>query len=275
MRYTQAPLSFIGQKRFFLNDFNGVLKQNIPDGGEGWTIVDVFGGSGLLAHNARQVLPNARVIYNDYDDYAGRLGKIDATNRLLRRLGALLADCPKETKLDAGKKAEVLQLLEGFQEDYDALSVINWLTFSGNSVKNLAALKKASLYNNLRKRDNPEAHGYLDGLEIVREDFGALMKKFHGDERALLVCDPPYLMTQQGSYKIENRFGLFDFLRLFSLLRAPFVYFSSKRSEAREFIDFWNAENPHNTRADGYQVIRRKSSINHNARYIDEMLYKF
>lgn len=60
--YASAPLPFVGQKRNFINHFKKVLNEHIDSDGEGWTIVDVFGGSGLLAHNAKRLLPKARVI---------------------------------------------------------------------------------------------------------------------------------------------------------------------------------------------------------------------
>ncbi|MFN3564223.1 MAG: hypothetical protein ACK4V8_07230, partial [Moraxella osloensis] len=62
--YSKAPLSFIGQKRNFIKAFRHIINANIIDYGEGWTVVDVFGGSGLLAHNAKYLLPKATVIYN-------------------------------------------------------------------------------------------------------------------------------------------------------------------------------------------------------------------
>ena len=43
--YKAAPLPFIGQKRLFLKDFKAMLAE-IEGDGEGWSIVDVFGGSG-------------------------------------------------------------------------------------------------------------------------------------------------------------------------------------------------------------------------------------
>ena len=79
--YKAAPLPFIGQKRLFLKDFKAMLAE-IEGDGEGWTIVDVFGGSGLLAHTAKRAKPKARVIYNDYDNYSERLANIDSTNAL-------------------------------------------------------------------------------------------------------------------------------------------------------------------------------------------------
>lgn len=52
----------------FLQHFRQILNDNIE--GDGWTIVDAFGGSGLLSHTAKQLKPQARVIYNDFDNYA-------------------------------------------------------------------------------------------------------------------------------------------------------------------------------------------------------------
>ena len=51
--FKQAPLPFIGQKRMFLKHVEIVLNKHIDGEGEGWTIVDVFGGSGLLSHTAK------------------------------------------------------------------------------------------------------------------------------------------------------------------------------------------------------------------------------
>lgn len=67
--FKQAPLPFVGQKRQFLKHFEQVLNDNIPGNGEGWIIIDAFGGSGLLSHTAKQLKPEARVIYNDFDGY--------------------------------------------------------------------------------------------------------------------------------------------------------------------------------------------------------------
>ncbi len=66
--FKQAPLPFIGQKRLFLQHFEKLL-EHIPDDGEGWTIVDAFGGSGLLSHVAKRLKPKSTVIYNDFDGY--------------------------------------------------------------------------------------------------------------------------------------------------------------------------------------------------------------
>ncbi|UZA02060.1 hypothetical protein [Moraxella bovis] len=38
----------------FLKHFEKILKDNVANDGEGLTVLDVFGGSGLLAHNAKR-----------------------------------------------------------------------------------------------------------------------------------------------------------------------------------------------------------------------------
>ncbi|TCP17322.1 TP901 family phage tail tape measure protein [Nicoletella semolina] len=78
--FKQTPLPFIGQKRMFLNHFQKVLS-HIPSDGEGWTIVDIFGGSGLLSHIAKHHKPKDRVIYNDSDGYTERLQHIAEINQ--------------------------------------------------------------------------------------------------------------------------------------------------------------------------------------------------
>lgn len=56
----------------FLKHFANILDR-IPDEGKGWTIIDAFGGSGLLSHVAKHLKPKATVIYNDFDGYTERL----------------------------------------------------------------------------------------------------------------------------------------------------------------------------------------------------------
>lgn len=93
--FTSAPLPFMGQKRRFINEFKEALKTF-----DSKTIfVDLFGGSGLLSHITKRERPDARVIYNDYDDYHIRLENIDKTNKLLADLRKLVVNIPKKHKL--------------------------------------------------------------------------------------------------------------------------------------------------------------------------------
>lgn len=67
--YNTAPLPFMGQKRRFVNQFREALREFST----ATTFVDLFGGSGLLSHITARERPDARVIYNDFDDYHLRI----------------------------------------------------------------------------------------------------------------------------------------------------------------------------------------------------------
>lgn len=69
----------MGQKRRFVGEFKKALGQF----SEATVFVDLFGGSGLLSHIAKQERPDAQVIYNDFDDFHLRLQNIPRTNALL------------------------------------------------------------------------------------------------------------------------------------------------------------------------------------------------
>ncbi|KOE30132.1 hypothetical protein D17P3_0311685, partial [Aggregatibacter actinomycetemcomitans D17P-3] len=131
----QAPLPFVGQKRQFLKHFKAILNEQIPGDGEGWTIIDTFGGSGLLAHTAKQLKPRARVIYNDFDGYAERIKHIDDINRLRRKIAALLSGVARQKRVtDKAIKTEIVKTIEAFDGYVDLASLASWLLFSGQQV---------------------------------------------------------------------------------------------------------------------------------------------
>ena len=81
--YSAAPLPFMGQKRRFAKS---VQKLVIEEFSDKTVFIDLFGGSGLLAHVVKQVRPDATVIYNDFDNFSERLGNVDITNSILAEL---------------------------------------------------------------------------------------------------------------------------------------------------------------------------------------------
>lgn len=85
-RFSSSPLPFRGSKRYYVRRFREVLAQTQDID----TVVDLFGGSGLLSRVAKDTLPNCRVIYNDFDHYDTRLANAANTNALLRSIAPLL-----------------------------------------------------------------------------------------------------------------------------------------------------------------------------------------
>ncbi len=274
--YKSAPLPFTGQKRQFIRHYIKVLEQYLPGDGSGWTIVDGFGGSGLLSHVAKQTKPQARVIYNDFDGYVERLHHIPDTNRLRQALFRLLKEVPRETRLSCTLKASVQRVIERFDGYLDLHAVAAWLLFSGQQVASMEELDRKHFYNCIRRSDYPTAEGYMNGLEVRHQSYETLLPEFVTNPKALLVFDPPYVCTKQGAYRLEQYFGMVEFLRLMRLVRPPFVFFSSTRSEFMDYLALIINEKMEGwEKLDGYHSLDLKAHINKAAKYTDNLVFKF
>ena len=266
--YKKAPLPFIGQKRNFIKHFIPLLQRHIPNNGAGWTIVDVFGGSGLLAHTAKRTLPAARVIYNDFDGYAQRLWHINDTEKLRQQCAAIIGNRRDE-------KQQLIALIETF-DFVDMQTLASWFLFSGNQAGSWQELKQKIWWNNLPKSPYADAGDYLDGLEICHQCFTDLLPEFAGQPETLLLLDPPYLSTMQGAYAKENYFSLVDFLKLAEQIKPPFMLFGSTRSEVLDYAA-WTVKEKRTgwQHWEGYQVQSLETGVNHSAQYQDNMVWRF
>ena len=277
VQFKQAPLPFVGQKRMFLKHFETILNENIKDDGEGWTIIDTFGGSGLLSHAAKRLKPKARVIYNDFDGYAERLAHIDDINALRSQLFTVVGNTtPKNKRMPKELKAECVKIIQAFDGYKDLNCLVSWLLFSGQQVATIDELFQNDFWHCIRQSDYPKADGYLDGVEIVRESFHTLLPKFADNPKALFVLDPPYLCTRQESYKQATYFDLIDFLRLVNITRPPYIFFSSTKSEFVRFIEYMVDDKVHNWQTfDNAERIVVNASASYSGKYEDNMVYKF
>lgn len=271
----KAPLPFVGQKRMFLKEFRKILDE-IPNDGENWTIIDVFGGSGLLANNAKAYKPKATVIYNDFDGYTKRLTHIDDINRLRAILFEMTKDVPRQKRISDELKGRILQAIDDFDGYVDARSVSTWLLFSGKQINHISELADNSMYNTVRTSDYDNAQDYLDGLVITHESFDTLIPKFANTPNALLLLDPPYICTEQKAYAMTGYFGMTKFLRLIKLVRPPYLFFSSTRSELLDYMDYLKDCEPVMWELVGdFEKVSVNSHVNYNAEYEDNMIFKF
>lgn len=274
--YSKAPLPFIGQKRNFIKTFRQVITDHIVGDGTGWTVVDVFGGSGLLAHNAKRLLPNATVIYNDWDGYAERLQNIDDTERLRQILLKQLQSIPRQKALTADQKQAVIDILDDFDGYIDVQSLATWLLFSGKQVRTLEELYQNTFYNTVRVSSFEPPTGYLDGLTITCESYTKLMARYKDKPNTLFLLDPPYLYTGQGAYKQEKYFAMVDFLYLMSLTRPPYIFFSSTKSELLDYLDYLKRLDGDDwQRLGGFERVTIQSQVNHENKYEDNMIFRF
>ena len=268
--YKCAPLPFMGQKRYFLRDFAEVLELM---GGNIDTVVDLFGGSGLLSHTAKRVLPGCRVIYNDFDRYVDRLAAVEQTNEILRVIKDRLTGVEPNRRLTAQQRADVLAIVEDYERRngyVDIMTIGRNVLFSGKWVTSLAELRKHTMYNRVRPGAY-ECDGYLEGLEVVHMDYRDLFERERGNSRALFVLDPPYLTTECGMY--ENYWKLTDYLNVLSLLKGTkYVYFTSDKSQIVELCQWLAGEYQEAAPMWGAEVRQRTNTLNYQAKFNDMMI---
>lgn len=184
--YKCAPLPFMGQKRYFIRDFFEVLKQVA---GQIDTVVDLFGGSGLLSCTAKKVLPGCRVIYNDFDHYDRRLAAVDDTNAILTTIKQRLSGVQANQRLTQEQRADVLRIVEEAQNRLgwvDIMTIGRSVLFSGKWVTSLEELRKHTMYNRVRPGAY-ESASYLDELEVAVTDIPPYTKSEYDAKVAELV----------------------------------------------------------------------------------------
>lgn len=275
--YKSAPLPFQGQKRNFIADFKKVLVE-FRSNYQIDTIVDLFGGSGLLSHTAKRIYPDMRVIYNDYDDFHSRLDCVHVTNTLLSSIREYLSNIPKGQKIEPSLKYLILSLVrseekKGHRIDYITLS--SSLLFSGKFAKDYKELEQETFYNCVKKSDY-SVNDYLDGLEVVKKDYMELFMRFKEQEGVLFVVDPPYLSTDTTTYNSDKYWKLKDYLDVLNVLAAgKYIYFTSNKSSIIELCDWFSTNYGLDDPFSKAKVNTFNVTINKTAKYTDMMLYKY
>lgn len=263
-------MPFQGQKRNFASIYREVLKQ-YPDCK---IIVDLFGGSGLLARISKDERPDARVIFNDYDDFFKRIENIGNTNRLLQELRDVVAGTPRHKILSKEKKDEVISIIEKEQGYVDYITLSSSLLFSMKYELDIEGFRKQTFYNNIRKNDYPSADGYLDGIEIVKGDYKDIFAKYGNAPDVLYLIDPPYLSTDCSSYN-NSYWKLSDYLDVLRVLEGTnYVYFTSDKSSIVELCDWLGDGRVTRNPFIGAKMITVQEHQNPISSYTDIMLYK-
>lgn len=224
----QAPLPFVGQKRYFVKKIYEYFKSLDYKPGK---VVDCFGGSGLLSNLFKQMYPEAEVVYNDYDNYMGRVEQVANTNKVLEECRKILA------KHNIEPKARITEPAKIELEEY--LNTVDWNETDRNTVYvnfSLGGLSdRNTLYiNKLRQSDYVHNEEYCRGCKIVTCDYEELIQ----DDRALYILDPPYIQTNSNTYK--NWFSIADFLKLYERIKNldNFILFTSYRSGAYDVLNY-------------------------------------
>lgn len=270
-RFSGSPLPFRGSKRYYVKSFREVLAQTQDID----TVVDLFGGSGLLSRVAKDSLPNCRVIYNDFDHYDERLANVANTNALLRSIAPLLENMPDNKKVPTETKEKILELCAEAEKKHtvDYITLSASLLFSGNWAQSYEELSKQTMYNRMVRTDY-DVTNYLNGLEVTHYDYRELFNAHKSNKKALFLLDPPYLQTEHSTYKADTYWQLKDYLDVLTLLSGTkYVLFTSGKSQIIELCD-WINQSFGGELLKGAQKYEQNSRVNYFAAYKDIMLVK-
>lgn len=269
--YLSAPLPFVGQKRMFAKQFIEVIRQYPAD----TVFVDLFGGSGLLSHITKHFHPDARVIYNDFDNYRLRINNIPRTNRLLDSIRPIASQFDRHKPITGVARERIFSLLEQEEKGtgyLDFITLSSSLMFSMKYKMSIEGMRGETLYNNVRKNGYEPCRDYLAGLEIVSCDYRELFEQYKDTPGVVFLVDPPYLSTDVGTYRMYWR--LADYLDVLSVLPGHnFIYFTSEKSCIVELCE-WMGRHP--SLGDPFARCQRRefnATMNYNASYKDIMLF--
>lgn len=172
-------------------------------------------------------MPNARVIYNDFDNHLSRYSKVPTTLKVFEELAncfyELQATLDKATnpKLCLSKSLTPNQLssfIDKFrqlidQHDYETVDwgfIVNRFSDMGAVSVNAQAIAKDDLLRSLKNMSMVKLSAYelyktklitwqdyYDGLEITNLDYQELIDEYipslgYPTDRVLLILDPPY-----------------------------------------------------------------------------------
>lgn len=278
--FKTAPLPFQGQKRRFAGGYATAL-QELSKKQDIRVIVDLFGGSGLLAHIAKRIVPEAKVVYNDFDNYTSRLLNINQTNKLLADIRLIVSNAPRDkSRIDNVTKSKIMQRIA--QDDklgyVDYITLSASLLFSGKYLMSLDEFSKEHFYNKIKVTDydfNPS--DYLDGLDVVSCDYKELYQKYKDVEGVLFIVDPPYLSTDTSTYNSDKYWKLRDYLDVLNVLvDTNYFFFTSNKSSLVELCEWLEDNKKKFSNPFEQSVLNTQNvTINKTASYQDMMLYKF
>lgn len=232
---TKPPLPFIGNKKNFKKEYMEAIKKHFKDS---HVFIDLFGGSGFLSYLTKKALPNAQVIYNDFDNFSERVRNIPKTNEQIEHIKKLIGNIPRNGKISEDVKLEIIKYLNT-QPYIDYITISSSILYTNNTAKSMDELQKSNFYNRTTKNPIPECSDYLKDLKIVSEDFRVLFNKYKGRDDVVFILDPPYFAAIKKQYEAKF-WNWSDFTAIIDILKFTnkWVYFTNKESETCELLEY-------------------------------------
>ncbi|WP_297446403.1 hypothetical protein [uncultured Campylobacter sp.] len=241
--YKKPPLAFNGNKKNMLKLYREALEDMKCYVNKDTIFYDVFGGSGLLAHETKRQFFQNEVVWNDFDNFQKRLDMLDKTEALRLKIVEIIKNKELEAKQRIEKiekekiEREKIEKLLKDEGEFDYIQLSSWLRFGGSYAKDCEDFFRCKeMYNRLNYNSPLDKKDYLKGVVRVQKDYKELIEEAKERGNFFFILDPPYIQTDKAHYK--GFFGMREFLELVIRVEMPFIFFSSAKSEILSFIDF-------------------------------------
>lgn len=228
-----TPIPFQGQKRNSVQKFTELIHKYYDDS---YIFVDLFGGSGLLSYNVKQVFPKAEVYYNDFDGYVDKCRSVRTTNEILGKIAFIVQNVPKQKRIPQKAKRKILDLLLAYENDgvtVDYITLSSCLLFSGNYLLTHAEFAKSTFYNRVPsyRYDEDFVENFHDGLNVTCIDWKDNILKWKDNPKVVFIADPPYLGTNIDTYTNNDAWDYETFLGVnIELRELNHIFFTSNKS---------------------------------------------
>lgn len=258
-------LPFRGNKKVWFNKFKEIITNLTYDN---LTVVDVFGGSGLLSYWVKQFKPNYQVIYNDFDDFILRLEHMNETEIIRQRLREIIdnnryaeASQLRTTEADNKDRAlnktccdlireELIKIKSDYPDYIDYITISSWLCFSAYKADSLDVIISKTKYYNRTPKEEIKRYDYLNNVEVIHKDasnpeeFINYINSIKQNENIIYILDPPYLYTETTGYANYKKeyFDMKANINLFYwfLHKIPCLFFTSNKSGLIESYNITN-----------------------------------
>lgn len=242
----KSVLPFRGNKHIWYNKFKEIIN-NLEY--ENLTVVDVFGGSGLLSHWVKQLKPNYQVIYNDFDNFTQRLEHINETEMIRKRLREIIDNNTAVTYNDKEPlnktcydliRKELIKIKSDYPDFVDWITISSWVCFSATKYDSLDDILNKKKYYGKVPKNELKRYDYLNDVEVIHKDasdpeeFINYINSIKQNENVIYILDPPYLYTESSGYT-SNKKEYFDLkanIKLFYwfIHKIPCLFFTSTKS---------------------------------------------
>ena len=186
-------------------------------------IWDIFGGSGALSIMFHEFYPNAKIIYNDYDEIIENKQNENMIDKSIKKFNKYRTEIIKELDENNIKTDDKIpsHIVQYYKDKYKSWINNDWyfrylfnssISFNGRS----GDVKINDSWNKVRKTDIELKHDIYKDFKIIHMNYSDILNKLikqKPKKKTLLLLDPPYLNTDWTFYKTEW-FNFWEYIKM-------------------------------------------------------------